>query len=368
MIEYLSLRKITEKYEPQISEVTAAVVKSGIYLYGEQVNGFEKEYAEFCGARCCIGVANGLDALTLILMSYKQMEGWNDETEVIVSANTFAASFLAVLRAGLKPVACDVNDNDYLIDVNKLEKLVTPRTKVIMPVHIYGAICDMNAVNEIAEKYKLKVVEDAAQAHGGKYVDGRRAGNLGDAAGFSFYPAKNLGALSDAGAVVTNDETLAETVRTIANYGSAAKYHHTMMGINSRIDEMQSAVLRIKLKYLDEVNSRRREIARIYNKGICSSLVKIPYNGNTDNSVFHVYPVFCNQRDKLRDYLLSNGVMTLVHYPMPPHSQPALANVLRNTYAPSTENICETELSLPINTTMTDSDVETIINLINRFS
>ncbi len=369
MIEYLSLRKTTEKYEPLISQAVLNVVKSGTYLYGEQVKGFEKDFAAFCGARHCIGVANGLDALTLILLAYKHIEGWNNDDEVIVSANTFAASFLAVIRAGLKPVACDVNSDDYLMDPAKLESLVNPRTKAIMAVHIYGALCDMDAINAVALRHNLKVVEDAAQAHGAKNHNGAKAGNLGDAAGFSFYPAKNLGALSDAGAVVTNDDRLAETVKTIANYGSAEKYHHTLLGINSRIEEMQAAVLRVKLKYLDEVNARRQEIARAYSKNINNPLVNIPYNGDNDvsRSIFHVYPVFCQERDRLQKYLYENGVKTLVHYPTPPHLQPALKEILAEAVAPVTEQICATELSIPVNSTMTSEEVATVINLINQF-
>ncbi len=369
MIEYLSLRKTTEKYEPLISQAVLSVVKSGIYLYGEQVKGFEKDFADFCGTRHCIGVANGLDALTLILLAYKNIEGWQNNDEVIVSANTFAASFLAVIRAGLKPVACDVNSEDYLMNSTKLESLITPRTKAIMAVHIYGALCDMDSINTVARRHNLKVVEDAAQAHGAKSHNGLKAGNLGNAAGFSFYPAKNLGALSDAGAVVTNDDHLAETVRTIANYGSAKKYHHTLLGINSRIEEMQAAVLRVKLKYLDEVNAKRQEIASAYNNGINNPLVKQPYPccGDTPCSIFHVYPVFCQERDRLQEYLYENGVKTLVHYPTPPHLQPALKDILAKTDAPVTEKICATELSLPINSTMTSEEVATVINLINQF-
>lgn len=263
MIEYLSLRKISEKYEPRLSSVVDEVVKSGTYLYGERVAAFERGFADYCGVKHCVGVANGLDALTLILMAYKRINHWSDGDEVIVSANTFAASFLAVLRAGLKPVACDVNEDDYLMDASLLESLLTPRTRAVMPVHIYGALCDMPHILAFAHAHGLKVVEDAAQAHGATDAEGRRAGSLGDAAGFSFYPAKNLGALSDAGAVTTNDDELAAMVRVMANYGSEKKYYHTEAGINSRIDELQAAVLSLKLGYLDRVNARKQQIAEI---------------------------------------------------------------------------------------------------------
>lgn len=368
MIEYLSLKKVTEKYEPELSRAALKVVQGGYYLYGEEVKAFESEFAAYCGARHCIGVANGLDALTLVLLAYKHDLGWHDGDEVIVSANTFAASFLAVVRAGMKPVACDVAEDDYLISPEKIEALITPNTKAIMAVHIYGALCDMEAINAIAARHNLKVIEDAAQAHGAEYKDGRRAGNLGDAAGFSFYPAKNLGALSDAGAVVTNDDRLARTVKVIANYGSEEKYRHIMLGINSRIDDLQSAMLRVKLRHLDEVNARRREIACRYGREINNKLVKIPYGGKTRGSVFHVYPIFCAERDRLQQYLLANGVKTLIHYPTPPHLQPALAPVVGNAKALRVaETVSATELSIPVNSTMSNKEVETVIKLINSF-
>lgn len=367
MIEYLNLRKITEMYEPQIEQAALDVVKSGVYLYGKQVKAFEEEYAAFCGAKFCVGVANGLDALTLILEAYKHLEGWGDGDEVIVSANTFAASFLSVVRAGLVPVACDVNEDDYLINPNLIEKKITKRTRAIMAVHIYGAVCNMCNIMAIAGRYNLKVIEDAAQAHGAVCEDLGRVGNLGDAAGFSFYPAKNLGALSDAGAVVTNDEQLALTIRTMANYGSDTKYHHIMYGINSRIDEMQSAILRVKLKYINKVNTRRREIAQSYNEGIVNPAITLPYGRQLANSVYHVYPVFCNRRNDLKQFLQDNGVMSIIHYPIPPHRQKALQNALKGTDAPVTEKISATELSIPVNSAMTQKDIDEVLRVINSF-
>ena len=322
MIEYLSLRKISEKYEPRLSSVVDEVVKSGTYLYGERVAAFERGFADYCGVKHCVGVANGLDALTLILMAYKRINHWSDGDEVIVSANTFAASFLAVLRAGLKPVACDVNEDDYLMDASLLESLLTPRTRAVMPVHIYGALCDMPYILAFAHTHGLKVVEDAAQAHGATDAEGRRAGSLGDAAGFSFYPAKNLGALSDAGAVTTNDDELAAMVR---------------------------------------------QIAARYSREITNPIVATPYRGKACHSVYHVYPVFCDRRDELQEYLLQRGVKTIIHYPIPPHAQPALRQVLSGANAPHTESVCRRELSLPSNTALTEDEVSTIINLINDF-
>ena len=282
MIEYLSLQKVTQKYEPELLQAAADVIKSGIYLYGGQVKGFEREFAAYCGTTQCVGVANGLDALTLALMAYKALGRWNDGDEVIVSANTFVASFLAVVRAGLKPVACDVGAGDFLLSPAALESLVTPRTRAVVAVHIYGAVCDMEAIVQVARRHGLKVIEDAAQAHGAVW-QGRKAGAWGDAAAFSFYPAKNLGALSDAGAVTSCDAEFAALVRVIANYGSDVKYHHTHLGVNSRIDELQSAFLRVKLKHLDEVNARRREIAAAYNRGIVNPLVVKPYGGDASS-------------------------------------------------------------------------------------
>lgn len=366
-MEYLNLRKITNLYQPQIEQAVLDVVRSGVYLYGEQVKAFEKEYAAFCGASHCVGVANGLDALTLILEAYKKMGGWSNGDEVIVSANTFAASFLSVVRAGLVPVACDVNSDDYLVNPYLIEENITKRTRAIIAVHIYGAACDMNKINAIAKRYDLKVIEDAAQAHGALYEGIKKTGNLGDAAGFSFYPAKNLGALSDAGAVVTNDEQLALTVRTMANYGSDTKYHHTMLGINSRIDEMQSAVLRVKLKYIEKVNMRRRKIAKAYNDGIANPAITLPYGGKLTNSVYHVYPVFCNRRNELKQYLEDKGVMSIIHYPIPPHKQIALKRVVKCAGAPVTEKISAEELSIPINSAMTEKDIEDVLRVINSF-
>jgi dTDP-4-amino-4,6-dideoxygalactose transaminase len=366
MIEYLSLQKVTQKYEPELLQAAADVIKSGIYLYGGQVKGFEREFAAYCGTTQCVGVANGLDALTLALMAYKALGHWNDGDEVIVSANTFVASFLAVVRAGLKPVACDVDAGDFLLSPAALESLVTPRTRAVVAVHIYGAVCDMEAIVQVARRHGLKVIEDAAQAHGAVW-QGRKAGAWGDAAAFSFYPAKNLGALSDAGAVTSCDAEFAALVRVIANYGSDVKYHHTHLGVNSRIDELQSAFLRVKLKHLDDVNARRREIAAAYNRGIVNPLVVKPYGGDAGRSVFHVYPLRCSCRDRLQQFMLEAGVRTLVHYPVAPHLQPSLKALLSGTVAPVAESICATELSIPINSTMTDGEVAEVIDVINRF-
>lgn len=367
MIEYLKLYDISNLYQPQLSEAVERVVRSGIYLYGNETRQFEKEFAEYCGAQYCYATANGLDALTVILLAYKHLYGWKDGDEVIVSAHTFVATLLAITRAGMQPIVCDATLDDYLIDVNKIESLITSRTRAIMPVHLYGAVCDMEAIRAVATAHKFKVVEDAAQAHGGVGRNGAKAGALGDAAAFSFYPGKNLGALSDAGAVVTNDEELIKTVRIISNYGAQEKYRHVLPGINSRIDEIQAAVLRVKLPYLEKVIARRREIAAMYNQGICNSCVIKPYNGETGNSVFHVYPALCGERDRLMQYLLSNGVKTLIHYPQAPCNQLALQSCLKGQASPVAERICDMELSLPINSALKNEEINTIIKLINQF-
>ena len=367
MIEYLKLYDISNLYQPRLSQEVERVVRSGIYLYGNETQAFEKEFAGYCGAEHCYATANGLDALTVILMAYKHMCGWRSDDEVIVSAHTFVATIFAIIRAGMRPVVCDAAPDNYLMDTAALESLITSRTRAIMPVHLYGALCDMEKINAVASAYNLKVIEDAAQAHGAETAEGRKAGVLGHAAAFSFYPGKNLGALSDAGAVVTNDSELAETVRIIANYGAHEKYHHVLEGINSRIDEIQAAVLRVKLPYLDKVTARRREIARMYGKGISNDRVVIPYGGNTACSVFHVYPVFCDRRDELKQYLLQNGVKTLIHYPQAPCRQPALSEFLGGQMSPVAERICGTELSLPINSALTDEEIMTIIELINLY-
>ncbi len=367
MIEYLSLRDISSLYQPRLSEAVERVVRSGVYLYGGETARFESEFARFCGVKHCCATANGLDALTLVLLAYRHLRGWKAGDEVIVPAHTFTATPLAVLRAGLRPVICDVTLEDYLMDAGKVERLVTPRTKAVMPVHLYGAACDMETIRGVAGAHGLKVIEDAAQAHGAAGRDGRKAGAMGDAGAFSFYPGKNLGALSDAGAVTTDDAELIEAVRTIANYGAREKYLHLLEGINSRIDEIQAAVLRVKLPGLDKVTARRREIAAMYNKGICNPRIVKPYGGDAGRSVFHVYPVLCEERGRLMQYLFDNGVRTLVHYPLALRRQPALKRHLEGQESPVAERICGTELSLPVNSALTDEEAGTIIRLINQF-
>lgn len=365
-IRFLDLQKVSLSFEPNLSEAIERVVRSGRYLQGNETNAFEEDFAEYCGSDYCVGVGNGLDALRLILTAYKQMLGWEDGDEVIVSAHTFIASIEAITLSGLKPVLCDAKESDYLMNVDFLDSLLTDKTRAILPVHLYGKVCDMNSICSFAKKNGLKVIEDAAQAHGASLSDGRRAGSIGDAAGFSFYPGKNLGALGDSGAVVTNDKDLEERIRIIANYGAKKKYFHEVEGMNSRIDELQAAVLRLKLRRLSKDNEHRRQMADTYSR-ILNPNVVIPYSGNTEESVFHIYPLICTERDTLQAYLKENNVETLIHYPVPPHKQEAYKNMFNGMTFPVTEYICKNEISLPISQVHTHIEAEHIVKLINKF-
>lgn len=365
MIKFLDIQRITASFEPELSSEVQRVISSGWYLLGEEVATFEKAFAEYCDSTHCVGVANGLDALTLILMAWREMHGWCEGDEVIVPANTYIASILAISRAGLTPVLCEPNEEDALMDVSEMELLVTPRTRAVMVVHLYGQVCEMDAVRSFARQQGLKVVEDCAQAHGALYK-GTRVGALGDAAAFSFYPGKNLGALGDGGAVVTSDRLLTRTVRTLANYGSREKYVHVHKGLNSRLDEVQAAVLRVKLARLDADNDRRRQIARRYIKRISNPLVRTPYVRSWLGHVFHVFTVRCECRDELQKYLAAQGIQTLIHYPTPPHKQEAYRE-WNHLSLPVTERIHREILSLPISPVMTDEEVQQVIDAVNSF-
>ncbi|MBO7229988.1 MAG: DegT/DnrJ/EryC1/StrS family aminotransferase [Bacteroidaceae bacterium] len=365
MIRYCDLKKITESHEPQLTEAVNRVIQSGWYILGNEVKTFEQEFAEYCGCSYCIGTGNGLDALTIIMLAYREMGVMQEGDEVIVPANTYIASLLSILQAGLKPVLCEPEWESCNIDPGKIEELITPRTKAIMAVHLYGRCANIPQIEGIAKRHSLKIIEDSAQAHGAM-IDGKRTGNLGDAAGFSFYPGKNLGALGDGGAITTNDKELASTARAIANYGSEKKYINTYKGVNSRLDEIQAAVLSVKLQRLDADNERRRAIAERYNAGISNRLVKTPSIEKREEHVFHIYPVFCEQRDKLQKHLLERGIETLIHYPVPPHKQEALGEYASLALS-ITERIHYEELSLPCNPTMSDSDVTAVIEAVNSF-
>ena len=340
------------------------VLDRSYFIQGEECTKFEEEFAAYCDAKYCIGVATGLDALWLVLKAM----GIGKGDEVIVPSNTYIATALAVSFVGAKPVFVEPTIETYNIDVTKIEEKINENTKAIIAVHLQGRAADMDAVNAIAKKYNLKVIEDAAQAHGTKYK-GRKVGTLGDAAGFSFYPGKNLGALGDAGCVVTNDKELADKVKVLGNYGSDYKYHHIYQGTNSRLDEMQAAFLRVKLPHLDKWNYDRKRIAKKYLKGINNPLIKLPLVSTDEyEHIYHVFVIRCDKRDELEKYLNDKGIGTVKHYPIPMHLQEAYKELgLQQGDLPIAEEISDTVLSIPMYYGMTDEEVEYVIEVINRF-
>ena len=365
-VPYLSLQRISASFEPELTAEVSRVVQGGWYLLGQENKRFSKAFSEFCGAKYCVPTGNGLDALTMILVAYKRMLGWGD-AEVIVPSNTYIASILAVSRAGLVPVLCEPRLEDFLINPDNIEALITERTKAIMVVHLYGRVCDMKPILEVAKQHGLKVVEDVAQAQGVCY-QGVRAGHLGDAAGVSFYPGKNLGALGDAGCVTTDDEALADYVSAMSNYGSSEKYVNRMKGLNSRMDEIQAAVLCLKLKRLDADNEARRKVVQAYSEGITNPLITLPsLPSDPTENVWHVYPIRTPERDRLREYLSREGIETMVHYPIPPHQQQAYAEWNDRSY-PISEQIHKEILSLPMSPVMTDDEIRRVIEALNKFS
>lgn len=366
MIKYLELGKVTAMHGTEISEAVSRVVNGGWYLQGEETRLFEQEYAAYIGTRHCIGCGNGLDALTLILRAYIEMGVMQKGDEVIVPANTYIASILAISENGLKPVLVEPRIDTFQIDDSLMEQAITPRTKAVMIVHLYGRCAYTERLADICKRHNLKLIEDNAQAHGCTF-GGRRTGSLGDVAGHSFYPGKNLGALGDAGAVTTDDDELASTVRALGNYGSSRKYVFDMKGRNSRIDELQAAVLRIKLKYLDEDNATRRAVAKRYISEIHNPELRLPGSDFCANSVHHIFPVLCKRRDELQRYLTGSGVQTIIHYPIPPHRQLCYAE-LGGLKLPVTERIHREELSIPLNQTMPKEDVDKVIQLLNDFN
>ncbi|MBC8592219.1 DegT/DnrJ/EryC1/StrS family aminotransferase [Oscillospiraceae bacterium N12] len=365
MIKYFELQRVSDSFEPELSEAINRVIKSGWYIQGNENAKFESRFAEYCGAKYCVGTGNGMDALTLIFMAYQQLGIMQPGDEVIVPANTCIATIIGVLRAGLKPILCEPCWDTCNINPEKIEECITSRTRAILPVHLYGRCADMDPILAIAHRYHLKVVEDVAQAHGAVYK-GKHAGHLGDAAAFSFYPSKNLGALGDGGAVVTDDEEVASLARSLGNYGSSAKYIHPYQGINSRLDELQAAVLSVKLSRLDANNERRRTIARLYIDGIHNSLLTLPQVDEWEQHVFHIFPIFSPVRDRLQAYLTEMGIQTLIHYPIPPHKQGALSEY-SSLDLPVTERIHREVLSLPLSPQMSDEEVGQVIAALNRF-
>ena len=365
MIKFLDLQKVTAKYADEIHEAVLRVVDSGWYLQGEENKRFEQDYAEYIGTDYAIGCANGLDALIWIFRAYVEMGVMQPGDEVIVPANTYIASILAISENGLVPVLVDPDMDTYQIDDRLIEKAITPKTKAILIVHLYGQCAYTDKIGDLCRQYGLKLVEDNAQAHGCKF-NGKRTGSLGDAAGHSFYPGKNLGALGDAGAVTTNDAELAKTVRSLANYGSSRKYVFDYKGRNSRLDEIQAAILDVKLKHLDEDVELRKKVARYYIENISNPLIITPKVKDWDSHVFHIFPIRCSKRDELQQYLSENGVQTVIHYPIPPHKQECYKE-WNNLSFPLTEQIHREELSLPMSPVMDMEEIKKIVLILDKF-
>ncbi len=365
MIKFLDLQKVTEKYADEIHAAVDRVVDSGWYLQGAENERFEAEYSSYIGTRHTVGCANGLDALYLILRAYVELGVMRAGDEIIVPANTYIASILAVSQNGLKPVLVEPDIATYQIDDSLIEKAVTPRTKGVMIVHLYGRCAYTERIGDICRRHGLKLIEDNAQAHGCLF-GGRKTGSLGDAAGHSFYPGKNLGAFGDAGAITTDDDELAAAVRALANYGSQKKYVFRYCGRNSRMDEIQAAVLRVKLSHLDEDVAIRKRVAQYYIDNIRNPQITLPDVRDRDAHVFHIFPVRCGRRDDLQRYLTENGVQTIIHYPIPPHKQECYKE-WNDLSLPITERIHREELSLPMSPVMTDDDIRGVVEAINDF-
>jgi dTDP-4-amino-4,6-dideoxygalactose transaminase len=365
-IPFLSLKDVTALHGAEISEAVNRVVNSGWYLQGKENERFEADYAGFIDTKYCIGCANGLDALIWIFRAYIEMGVMQPGDEVIVPANTYIATILAITENGLKPILVEPKLNTLEIDDDLIEAAITPKTKAIAVVHLYGRNAYTEKIGQLCKKYNLKLVEDNAQAHGCRHTDGRMTGSIGDAAGHSFYPGKNLGALGDGGAVTTNDPELAAAVRALANYGSQKKYVFKYTGRNSRLDEIQAAVLDVKLKYLIEDNAHRKEMAHYYYEHINNPLIKLPDLLPDEQNVYHLFPVFCEKRDELHDYLEANGVGTVIHYPIPPHKQECYKE-WKGMSLPLTEYIADHELSLPIGPAIKTEEVAKVVALLNAF-
>jgi dTDP-4-amino-4,6-dideoxygalactose transaminase len=365
MIKFLDLQKINKPYEKAFHEKFQNFLAKGWYILGDEVKVFEANFANYCGTKHCIGVGNGLDALVLIFKAYIQLGKIQKGDEIIVPANTYIASILAILEADLIPVLVEPILETYNLDPTKIQEKITSKTRAILAVHLYGQLADMDFINEIASQNALLVIEDAAQAHGA-ILGNKKAGNLSDAAGFSFYPGKNLGALGDAGAITTNDEKLAKMLFSLRNYGSEKKYVNDFIGVNSRLDEIQAAFLNVKLPNLDKENAVRKQIATRYLSQIKNDKITLPFYDNSDNHVFHVFVILTENREELQAFLLANNIQTLIHYPIPPHKQKAL-RILENLSFPITEKIHNEVLSLPISPAMTNDEVDFVIEILNKY-
>lgn len=364
-IPFLSLKDITALHGAEINEAVARVVTGGWYLLGREIKAFEREYSTYIGTKHCIGCGNGLDALILILRAYKELGVMHDGDEIIVPANTYIASILAITENNLIPVLVEPQFETLEIDDSLIEEHITDRTKAIMIVHLYGRCAHTNSIGNLCRKYNLKLIEDNAQAHGCRFGT-KRTGSLGDAAGHSFYPGKNLGALGDAGAVTTDNDELATCIRALANYGSSQKYVFDYCGRNSRLDEIQAAVLNVKLRHLDDDNYKRQQVANYYYNNISHPEIKLPSRLPDENNVYHLFPILCTKRDELQNYLTQNEVQTLIHYPIPPHKQECYKR-WNNISLPITERIHKEELSLPISPVISTDNVKRVVELLNAF-
>ncbi|MBS1735222.1 MAG: DegT/DnrJ/EryC1/StrS family aminotransferase [Bacteroidetes bacterium] len=371
MIDFLNLKKINQVHRNELLKAMENVLDSGWFILGDHVSKFEKEFAEFCGADFCIGVANGLDALILILEGYKELGIMKKGDEVIVPSNTYIASILAISRTGLTPILVEPDIDTYLIDENRIIEKITSKTKAILPVHLYGRLCNMDAIKEIAKNHQLKIIEDCAQSHGAT-LNNIFCGNMGDAAGFSFYPGKNLGALGDGGAITTNDAELAKVIAALRNYGSGKKYENLYQGMNSRLDEVQAAFLSIKLKEVNEDNKKRRKIAQYYLDHITNPQIVLPFENrknivHLESHVWHLFVVRVAMRDKFQKYLSDHGVQTVIHYPIPPHKQQAYTEWNHLSF-PVSEKIHDQIISLPISPVMQPEEAEIVCKIVNSFT
>jgi dTDP-4-amino-4,6-dideoxygalactose transaminase len=371
MIPFLDLKAINAQYRTDLIDAATRVIDSGWYIQGQEVAAFEQEFTEYCGTRFSIGVANGLDALMLTLRAWKELGKLNEGDEVIVPANTYIASILAITENRLKPVLVEPDEATFNICPKNIAKAITPNTKAILAVHLYGQMAPMQEIMALAENHNLLVLEDAAQAHGAS-INGRKAGNWGHAAGFSFYPGKNLGALGDAGAVTTNDEGLAQIIRALGNYGSHKKYENLYQGVNSRLDEMQAAMLRVKLRHLDIEIKHRRAVAAAYVRGLVDSGLRLPLETGVapmslESHVWHLFVIRTERRNALQKHLVEKGVQTLIHYPVAPHQQQAYKEWKTRSY-PISEKFHQQVISLPIGPTITEEQVAEITNACNSFN
>ncbi len=365
MIKFLDLQKINSQYESALKEAANRVIDSGWYLMGEELETFENNYASFCGTKYALGVANGLDALRLIFKAYLEIGFMQKGDEVIVPANTYIASVLAISDNGLVPVLVEPNNDTYNLDSNKIEAAITSKTKAILTVHLYGQNSIDKQMLIICKKYNLKLVEDSAQSHGASW-DGKIMGSIGDAAGHSFYPGKNLGALGDAGAVTTNDELLAKTIEGLRNYGSHKKYENIYQGLNSRLDEIQAAFLNVKLEYIEKDIDARRNVANYYIKNIKNPIIKLPKVLDERGHVWHLFVIRTSHRDKLMSYLNNNDIQTMIHYPIPPHKQKAYLHFNSLSF-PISENIHDEVLSIPLSAVITKEEIQQVVFHLNSF-